>query len=69
MECVPVQGRQRGQLGRFALGLTLLGAPKDRYTLIEQSNPLLKQSSYYGEGPLLYLALSPLNSLGGPVYH
>ena len=46
--------RQGGQLERFARGPTLLGAQKDRYTLIEQSNPLLKQSSYY---------------VGGPVYH
>ena len=33
-----------GQLGRFALGPTPLGAQKDRYTLIEQSNHLLEQS-------------------------
>ena len=64
----PPTGR-RGQLGHFALGLTPLGPPKDQYTLIEQLNPLLKQSSYHGESPLLYLALGPLNFLGGPVYH
>ena len=55
-----------GQLGHFALGPTLLGGPKDRYTLIEQSNALLKQSSHHGRASLLYLALGPLNSLGSP---
>ena len=55
--------------GAFCPGPYSAGGPKDQYTLIEQSNTLLKQSSYYGEGPLLYLALSLLNSLGGPVYH
>ena len=40
--------------GAFALGSTLLGPPKDRYTLIEQSTTLLKKSSHHREGYIIH---------------
>ena len=40
--------------GAFALGSTLLGPPKDRYTLIEQSTTLSKQSSHHREGYIIH---------------
>ena len=59
------QGRRDGggggQLGRFALGPTLLMCPKRStgYTLIEQLNTLLKQSLHiFYPGPLK-LSLRP----------
>ena len=57
----PPRGGGGGQLhGHFALDPTLLMGPKkDQYTLIEQSNNLLKQS-------LHIFALGPSSSLGCP---
>ena len=42
--------------GAFCPGPYSAGGPKDQYTLIEQSNTLLKQSSYYGEGPPTFIS-------------
>ena len=59
-----LQGHQEegGQQGRFAQCPTAYGPQKDRYTLIEQSNTLLKQSLHiFCPGP-------PSSSLGSPKY-